>query len=64
MSKWHFSRLDMVLPPSVGHKWIKCHIIFDVRMDFERKARFVAGGHMTDPPTTLTYSSVVSRNSI
>jgi hypothetical protein len=51
------------LPP-VGYKWIKCHIIFDVRMDFERKARFVAGGHMTDPPTTLTYSSVVSRDSI
>ena len=41
------------LPP-VGYKWIKCHIIFDVRMDFERKARFVAGGHMTDPPTALT----------
>ncbi len=33
-------------------------------MDFKRKARFVAGGHMADPPATLTYSSVVSRDSI
>jgi hypothetical protein len=33
-------------------------------MDFTRKARFVAGGHKTDPPATLTYSSVVSRDSV
>jgi hypothetical protein len=37
---------------------------FEVKMDFTRKARFVAGGHMTDPPTEITYSSVVSRDSI
>jgi hypothetical protein len=35
----------------IGYKWIKCHLIFDVKMDFTRKARFVAGGHMTDPPS-------------
>ena len=28
---------------------------------FCRKSRFVAGGHMTETPTTLTYASVVSR---
>ena len=33
-------------------------------MDFTRKARFVAGGHKTDPPSSLTYSSVVSRDSV
>jgi hypothetical protein len=33
-------------------------------MDFTRKARFVAGGHKTDPPTSTTYSSVVSRDSV
>ncbi len=33
-------------------------------MDFTRKARFVAGGHKTDPPTTLTYSSVVSHDGV
>jgi hypothetical protein len=33
-------------------------------MDFTRKARFVAGGHTTTAPATMTYSSVVSRDSI
>ena len=31
---------------------------------FTRKARFLAGGHMTEPPASLTYSSVVSRDSV
>ncbi len=48
----------------VGYKWIRCHLIFDIKMDFTRKARYVAGGHMTDPPATLTYASVVSRDSV
>ena len=49
----------------VGHKLIKCHMIFDVKMiSLQRKARFVAGGHMTDPPKESTYSSVVSRESV
>jgi hypothetical protein len=47
-----------------GFQEIKCHIIFDVKMDFMRKARFVAGGHMTETPLSLTYSSVVSRESV
>jgi hypothetical protein len=50
----------------VGHQEIKCHIIFDIKMDgkFTRKARFVAGGHTTEPPAAITYSSVVSRDSV
>ena len=48
----------------IGYKWICCHMIFDMKMDFTRKARFVAGGHMTDPPESLTYSSMVSRDSV
>jgi hypothetical protein len=48
----------------IGYKWIRCHMIFDVKMDFTRKARFVAGGHMTEPPASITYSSVVSRDSV
>ena len=47
-----------------GFQEIRCHIIFDVKMDFTRKARFVAGGHMTEAPTSITYSSIVSRDSI
>ena len=48
----------------VGFKEIKCHMIFDVRMDFTQKSRYVAGGHTTTAPTSLTYSSVVSRDSV
>ncbi len=40
------------------------HMVFDVKMDFTRKARLVAGGHLTDPPASITYSSVVSRDSV
>jgi hypothetical protein len=44
---------------------IRCHRIFDVKMeDFRRKARFGAGGHTTDTPHTMTYTSVVSRESV
>jgi hypothetical protein len=48
----------------IGFQEIGCHIVFDIKMDFTRKARFVAGGHMTDTPAAMTYSSVVSRESI
>ena len=51
------------VPPTFQE--IRCHLIFDVKMeDFRRKARFVAGGHMTEAPKTLTYASVVSRESV
>ena len=41
-------------------------MIFDVKMDgsFTRKARLVADGHKTEPPTSMTYSSVVARDSV
>ena len=55
---------QMKVPSLTAFQEIKCHIVFDVKMDFTRKARFVAGGHMTDTPTSLTYSSVVSRDSV
>ncbi len=36
-------------------------MIFDIKMeDFRRKARLVAGGHMTKAPATITYASIVS----
>ena len=51
----------------IGYQEIRCHVIFDVNMDLTRKARFVAaaGGHTTDTPGSMTYStSVISRDSI
>jgi hypothetical protein len=50
--------------PPTYHE-IRCHMIFDVKMeDFRRKARFFAGGHTTDTPHAMTYASVVSRESV
>ena len=48
----------------VGFQEISCHMVFDVRMDLTRKARFVAGGHLTEPPSSITYSGIVSRDSV
>jgi hypothetical protein len=49
----------------VGHTHIKCHLVFDVKHgSLERKARQVAGGHMIDAPASITYASVVSRESV
>jgi hypothetical protein len=48
----------------VGSQWIPFHMIFYVKCDVTRKARFVAGGHWTDTPTQLTYSSVVTHDSV
>jgi hypothetical protein len=51
------------IPPT--YQEIRCHMIFDVKMeDFWRKARFVAGGHIIDIPHAMTYASVVSRESV
>ena len=49
-----------------GYSFCSTHMIFDVKMDgsFTRKARLVADGHKTKPSTSITYSSVVSRDSV
>jgi hypothetical protein len=39
----------------VGSTWIPCHMIFNVKVDLMRKARFVSGGHWTDPPSHITF---------
>ena len=40
-------------------------MVYDVKMEnFRRKARFVAGGHMTEAPATITYASIVSCESV
>ena len=50
------------IPP--GYQEINCHLIFDIKMGENvcQKDRFVAGGHMTKTPATLTYAYVVSRD--
>ena len=49
----------------IGHQKIRCHMIFDVKMeDFRQKARLVAGGHVTNAPSIITYASVVVRDTV
>ena len=43
---------------------IDCLMTFNVKMDFTHKAQFIAGGHITRTPALLTYSSVVSQESV
>ena len=39
----------------VGYDFIPCHFVFDIKMEnFRRKARYVAGGHVTNPPAAAT----------
>ena len=43
-----------------GYQFVRVHLVFAVKHDGRRKARLVAGGHMTDPPSEDVYSSVVT----
>jgi hypothetical protein len=59
-----FKVLDNKQNLPVGYLQIPCRLIFDVKLDFTRKARLVAGGHVTDPPSIITYASIVLRESV
>jgi hypothetical protein len=59
-----FNMLDKDAEEPKMSKQIPCHMIFNVKMDFTRKACFVAGGHVTEPPTSITYLSLVAWDSV
>ena len=48
----------------VGYAKASGHLIFDVKMDFTRKARYVLDGHKTEVPEISMYAGVVSEESI
>ena len=50
----------------VGYTQITGHLVFDVKLgeNFRRKARYCADGHKTAAPASVTYSTVVSRDSV
>ena len=48
---------DYIVSQEIG-----CHLIFDVKMDFTSKTRFVSGCYTTEVPLAITYPSVVSRD--
>jgi hypothetical protein len=48
----------------VGFAKATCHMIFDIKFDLTRKARLVLNGAKYDVPKEMTFSSVVSRDSV
>jgi hypothetical protein len=60
-----FQTLGNGKSPGPTFQEIRCHLIFDVKMeDFQRKARLLAGGQMTEMPAAVTYASVVSHEAV
>ena len=60
-----FRKLDNGEIFPIGYQRVNCHMIFDVEMEeFRKKARLVVVGHVTDPPATITYGSVVSMETL
>ena len=47
-----------------GWKKVSGHLVWDVKMDFMRKARWVLNGHKMPDPVGSTFTRVVSRESI
>ena len=49
----------------IVYQCMKCHMIFDVKMkDLSCKARLVTGEHVAEPPSTITYVIIVSRETV
>ena len=56
-----FKPLGKNIPIPNGYKKITCHLVFDVKHCGKRKARYVAGGHLTSVPNSSVYSGVASQ---
>ena len=59
-----FEILDEGVHAPHGWKQVTGHLVWDVKMDFTRKARWVLDGHKTPDPIGSTYAGVVSRESV
>ena len=59
-----FTILDNGVKAPTGWRKDSGHLVFDVNMDFTRRARWVKDGHRTPDPTTSAYAGVVSRESV
>ena len=59
-----FDILEENQRPSPNNNHVRLYLIFDVKMDFTRKARLVAEGCSTPDPINSTYTGVVSRESV
>ena len=68
-----FENLDGVTPDDMSkgkikpvYEHVNVHMVFDIDMDgkFTRKSRLVANGDTIEPPSSITYSSNLYRDSI
>ena len=59
-----FEILDIGCQAPIGWSKLSGHLVFDVKMDFTRKARWVKDGHKTPQPELSTFAGVVSRESV
>ena len=64
-TKITFQTIPKSKKPPNEFQYINCYIVFYINLDdFQRKACQVVGGHMTHIPDTITYSSVVTRETV
>jgi hypothetical protein len=60
-----FEVLEEEMKAPIGWSKVTGHLVWDVKMDFTRKARWVLDGHNKTPnPIRSNYAGVVSRDSI
>ena len=59
-----FSIMEERTKSSTGYKNIGGRIIFDLKINFTRKSRWVATGYKTPDPIMSTYTGIVSRESV
>ena len=61
-----FEEYDSRIEYLVAYEQISGHLIFDVKLseNFRRKVRFVADGHLEETLASMTYSTVVYRDSV
>ena len=62
-SRVTFNLLDRDDHAPVGYKYISCHLIFDFKMDPARKASYIYEGHITNPPSSMINTSMISYDS-
>ena len=59
-----FTILDNASKPPPGWRKASGHLVFYLKMEFTRKARWVKYGHRTPDPITSAYVGVVSHESV
>jgi hypothetical protein len=59
-----FEVLEEDMKAPIGWSKVTGHLVWDVKMDFTRKARWVLDGHRTPDPIGSTYAVVVFRHGI